>query len=97
VCMWEIGEDDTIFLYTMKLVPPEDLESIVHCFNMPYPKILLTMLISKSNCLQPMQLLLTTTTRLFDKRINSIFHTIIHQNRIKPLGKSCFPTSFCRL
>ena len=55
------------------------------------------MLISKSNFLQPMQLLLTTTTRLFDKRINSIFHTVIHQIQIKLLGRSWFPTSFCRL
>ena len=28
--MWEISEGDTKFLYTMKLVPPKDLGSIVH-------------------------------------------------------------------
>ena len=28
--MWEISEGDTIFLYTMKLVPPKDLGGNVH-------------------------------------------------------------------
>jgi hypothetical protein len=28
--MWEISEGDNEFLYVVKLVPPKDLENVVH-------------------------------------------------------------------
>ena len=41
--MWEISDGDTKFLYTMKLVPPEDLVGIVH-----NPKIILALFIENT-------------------------------------------------